>query len=29
MQKMGAASVPDLVRMADRLGPIHKTRHVG
>jgi FixJ family two-component response regulator len=29
MHKMGAESVADLVRMADRLGPIGKTRRVG
>ena len=29
MHKMGAESVADLVRMADRLGPISKTRHTG
>ncbi len=29
MRKMGAESVADLVRMADRLGPISKTRRTG
>ena len=29
MQKMGAESVADLVRMADRLGPMRKTRRAG
>ena len=29
MHKMGAESVADLVRMADRLGPISKTRRAG
>ena len=29
MHKMGAESVADLVRMADRLGPMGKTRRVG
>jgi FixJ family two-component response regulator len=29
MHKMGAESVADLVRMADRLGPIGKTRRAG
>lgn len=29
MHKMGADSVADLVRMADRLGPISKTRRTG
>jgi FixJ family two-component response regulator len=29
MHKMGADSVADLVRMADRLGPMNKTRRMG
>ncbi len=29
MHKMGAESVADLVRMADRLGPMGKTERAG